>query len=272
VALIKKEFVHEKKEPFIIGGQRSAAEPVRTAVPERGTASRPKMEQILTQTEEEIRSRAFEEAQQIKNEALRLRQEAERQAAELLDNSRREGLEAGRQEGWQQVGDYIKEALETVNQSIITKNKIIKSSEPEILKLSIKIAEQIIRSEVSLNRDVCMSIVSEAIGKITDREQVIIRVNQSNLEQVRSQRDRLVSLMDGVKNLTIQEDAGVEPGGCVVETNLGYVDAKIGTKLVAIEEALRKVLPKEEEVPEETPPQEEISEPENGESVDNLAL
>ena len=52
-------------------------------------------------------------------------------------------------------------------------------------------------------------------------------------------------MLDGVKSFSILEDANVEPGGCIIETNLGFVDARISTKLKAIEEALLKVAPEE---------------------------
>lgn len=254
MGLIKKEFIREKKEPYIMEASFKKETNDFSAAGGQTHSGQPKTMQILTETAEDIRSQAFEEVKKIK-------EEAQQKAGEALEAARKEGLESGKQEGWQQVGDYIREALETLNQAIIEKNKIIKSSEPEIIKLAIKIAEQIIRSEVSLNRDVCLSIVSEAIGKITDREQVIIRVNQANLEQVRSQRDRLASLIDGVKNLSIQEDSQIEPGGCIVETNLGYVDAKISSKLIAIEEALKRVLDTGEEDQDKEKEKEEASEP-----------
>lgn len=251
MALIKKEFIRVKKEPFILEPEKMGFLFQKLSSQEElQVLAKTKSERILTESDEGIRSKAYEQAQRIV-------EEAEQKARELLETSRKEGLEQGKQDGWQQVGGYIKDALETLNQAIIEKNKIIKSSEPEVLKLAIKIAEQIIKSEVSLNRDVCLSIVSEAISKITDREQVIIHVNQANLEQVRGQRERLAAMIDGVKNLTIQEDSQIESGGCVIETNLGFVDAKIGTKLVAIEEALKKVMGSEEETLEKGAPEKE---------------
>jgi flagellar assembly protein FliH len=48
-------------------------------------------------------------------------------------------------------------------------------------------------------------------------------------------------LVDGVKNFSILEDPGVEAGGCIIETNLGYVDARISTKLAVMQDALFKV-------------------------------
>ena len=53
-------------------------------------------------------------------------------------------------------------------------------------------------------------------------------------------------MLDGVKSFSIIEDSNIEPGGCVIETNLGFIDARIATKLKSIEEALKKVSAEEE--------------------------
>jgi flagellar assembly protein FliH len=133
-----------------------------------------------------------------------------------------------------------------MNQAIIARRKIIKDAEGEILRLAVKVAEQVIRSEVSLHRDVSLNIVSEAISRVTDREQIIIKVNREDVEYIKKYKDRIAGIVDGVKSISILEDSQVEPGGCVIETNLGYVDARIITKLKAIEEAFKKVRESEE--------------------------
>ena len=49
----------------------------------------------------------------------------------------------------------------------------MKKLKAEVLKLSLKVAEQIVRHDISLNQAICLNIVSEAIGKITDKEKTI---------------------------------------------------------------------------------------------------
>lgn len=173
---------------------------------------------------------ARSEAEKIVNEAI-----AEAEAI------REEARETGRHEGMGEAAARIDEALETLNQAVVERKKIIKDAENEILRLSLKIAEQVIRSEVSLHRDVSLNIVAEAIARVSDREQIIVRVNREDAEYLKRYKDRLSSMLDGVKSFSIIEDASVEPGGCVIETNLGFIDARIATKLKSIEEALKKV-------------------------------
>ena len=177
------------------------------------------------------------EVKRSKNEAQKII-EAARQESEGI---KEEAKEAGRQEGRQEASSRIEEAMETLNSAVKERKKIISDSENEILRLSLKVAEQIIRSEVSLHRDVCLNIVSEAIARISDREQVIVKVNREDAEYLKRYKDRLAGMLDGVKSFSIIEDANIEPGGCVIETNLGFIDARIATKIKSIEEAFKKV-------------------------------
>ena len=189
---------------------------------------------------------------EAKNEAQKIINNAVREA----DRIRAEANEAGREEGRAESVTHIEEAMETLNQSIKERKIIIKDSENELLRLALKIAEQIIRSEVSLHRDVCLNIVSEAIARVSDREQIIVKVNREDAEYLKRYKDRLAGMLDGVKSFSILEDQSIEPGGCVIETNLGFVDSRIPTKLKSIEDAINKISSEEKEMPVPEQPKE----------------
>ncbi|MFC1496364.1 FliH/SctL family protein [Candidatus Margulisiibacteriota bacterium] len=167
--------------------------------------------------------------------------QARREADEIKNNARKEGLGEGRSTGREEIKNKIKEALQTLNEAVKERKKIIKDAEAEVLRLALKAAEQIIRSEVSLHRDVCLNIVSEAINRVSDREQIIIKVNREDADYIKRYKDRLSGIIDGVKSFSVLEDNSIEPGGCIIETNLGYIDARIATKLESIEEAFGKM-------------------------------
>jgi len=188
----------------------------------------------------------------VREKAHKIIAQAEAQAREVIERARseiekkkeegyEEGLEVGKKEAEEKASGELSQALETLNQAVKERKKIIKDAESEILRLALKVAEQIIRSEVSLHRDVCLNIVSEAIGRVSDREQIIIKANREDVDQLKKYKDQIGRLADGVKNLSILEDSNVEPGGCIIETNLGFVDARISTKIKAIEDAFSKI-------------------------------
>ena len=227
MGLIKKDRIQEKGTIII----EKAPEP---APPAR----RPERKPVIPQgpmTEEKV-SRVKSEAERIISQAM---QEA--------DSIREEAKEAGREEGRAEASNHIEEAMATLNQAVKERKTVIKDAEQEILRLALKVAEQIIRSEVSMHRDVCLNIVAEAIARVSDREQIIVRANREDAEYLKRYKDRLAGMLDGVKSFSILEDAGVEPGGCVIETNLGFIDAKISTKIKSIEEALKKLAAEQKE-------------------------
>jgi flagellar assembly protein FliH len=225
MGLIKRELIEDKGTLLI--EKKPVALPKREVIPQPRMPERPSTATEVTKS---------------KNEAQKI-VEGARQEAEGI---RQEAKEAGRQEGRQEAASRIEEAMETLNQAVKERKKIIQDSEAELLRLAIKVAEQIIRSEVSLHRDVCLNIVSEAISRVSDREQIIVKVNREDAEYLKRYKDRLAGMLDGVKSFSIIEDSNIEPGGCIIETNLGFIDARIATKLKSIEEALNKVLSSKE--------------------------
>jgi len=226
MGLIKRNQIEEGGEVFL------KKEPIEIIEP-----TPPVIEQDRFLDEDQKKVLEEKRKKEAENIIFQAQQEAER----IKTRAKDDGLSEGRAQGREEVKKKIEEALETVNDAVKARKKIIKDSEAEILRLALKSAEQIIRSEVSLHRDVCLSIVSEAINRVSDREQVIVRVNREDAEYIKKHKDKLSGIVDGIKSFSILEDNQIEPGGCVIETNLGYIDARINTKLTAIEEAFEKI-------------------------------
>lgn len=197
-------------------------------------------EEVVSHTVDEACEKAGEIIAQAQSEAKDLLAKTQEEAEALFLRTKEDAVQAGKAEGEEQVRENITASLETLNSAINERRKIIKDSESEIIRLAVKIAEQVIRSEVSLHKDVLMNVVTEAINKVSDRENVIIKVNREDAEHIKKYKDRISGIVDGVKNLSIIEDSQVEPGGCVIETNLGFVDARVSTKLSLIEQSLKK--------------------------------
>lgn len=192
---------------------------------------------------------AREEAAQLIDDASRdaqqLIRDAEERALALIDDAQRRvaQIEAGaHDDGFKQgVGDgraaaqaEMDEMLETmrglVEMARVERHKIIETAEPEIVKLSVTIAERILNQHVALDNDAVIEMVRSAISRLVNRETVTVRVNPADVETMREHRDKLMTMND-IDNLRVIEDQRVDRGGVVIETDAGTIDAKISTQL-----------------------------------------
>lgn len=132
-------------------------------------------------------------------------------------------------------------ARDLYEQAIRERTKILEASEPELARLSVGIAEKIIGMEVRTGGDVVMGVVREALADMKDREQVLIRVSPDDYHIVNADRSSLARMVEGLKDFELTIDSKVSAGGCIIETNLGNIDARLETQLNAIKTAFEQV-------------------------------
>jgi flagellar assembly protein FliH len=72
---------------------------------------------------------------------------------------------------------------------------------------------------------------------------VNIRVNFADLDLTTAHKDELIKMMESLRKVNIYEDSRVDRGGCIIETDVGAIDARISTQLKEIEEAIRNAEP-----------------------------
>jgi len=125
-----------------------------------------------------------------------------------------------------------------IDMARVERHKIVEGAESEIVKLAMGIAEQVIHKAVEVDRDVVVAITKAAIGELVAREAITVRVNPIDLERMKQHRDSMLALGE-TKHMRVIEDKRVDPGGVVVETEAGTLDAKIGTQVEEAKRVLR---------------------------------
>lgn len=161
------------------------------------------------------------------------------------------GFEAGEKAGFEfgtQKAEVIVKRLSNILSELSTiKADTYKEMEQEIAKLALAIAKQIIHYEVGLNNEVVMHVTKAAIKAAHDGNDVMtIKVNPDDFEYMVKAKPEVLSHIDGVKNINIEEDETVSKGGCVLETLYDEVDARLEQGFKEIEKAVNGMLKKEE--------------------------
>ncbi|MBI3393629.1 MAG: hypothetical protein HY039_10630 [Nitrospirae bacterium] len=114
------------------------------------------------------------------------------------------------------------------------KRRILAQAEGEALKLAIAIARRILIREISTRGDVLKRIAAEAVAQAVEREHLTIRVNPDDLGRAMALKKDLALSVEGLKAVSVEADKSVLPGGCIVESAMGDIDARIDRQLIEI--------------------------------------
>ena len=159
------------------------------------------------------------------------RQEAERKVQEAYAEGLRRGVEAGREQYLKSVAESAA-ALQAAAQSIQeARDEFLRSLEPQVVELAVAMARRILHREIGTDPECVRRTARKALEHLADCESVVIHVNPDDLEGMRVEKVKLLDEFDGLRQVTLQADASVGPGGCVVETSLMQVDARIEAQL-----------------------------------------
>jgi flagellar assembly protein FliH len=111
---------------------------------------------------------------------------------------------------------------------------LLRRSEQDLVRLAMAIAERIIHREIQIDRDLILVVARAAIARLGDAAAVTIRINPDDLAAMSSRQE----IQTATGPIRLAGDATVPPGGCVVESDLGTVDAAIEAQMREIEIAL----------------------------------
>jgi type III secretion protein L len=162
-------------------------------------------------------------------EAKRIVEEAERQRDSILEQARKEGYTQGLAE-WNQI----------LVKTLHTAEELKKSWEETLLQLSVRVAEKIIGEHLKMHPDTIVGIVRQALEGSRFGKHLSIRVSESDAPEVRRQVKRLKDSVAFASEIEIVASPNLASGGCVIESELGIVDARLETQLKCLEDALTR--------------------------------
>lgn len=190
------------------------------------------------QEAEKIINNANEKADNIIKEGKARLQQIEDDA---FQKGWQKGYEEGNEEAQQNHAGLLAEAREKLADAVMEREKILRKAEDEIAQLAVAVARKIIFREMFADPSIVGEIVEEAIRKVSDREEITVKVHPADLDFVLSRQDDLSRNIKGIRKLKILADNSISPGGCVIETPGGTVDARIESQLAEIEQSLMDV-------------------------------
>lgn len=150
------------------------------------------------------------------------------------DEGLTEGIEKGKNETTalyeSKITDLQKKIALFLNNFETSKRAIFSNADHLILRLSLEMVKKILSKEIEVNKEIILNIIKNALSYIGDKEKIVIRIAPDDFETVSMRKDFWVPVTDRLKDIQIEADERIEKGGCIVESNSGVVDARLGVQ------------------------------------------
>jgi flagellar assembly protein FliH len=151
--------------------------------------------------------------------------------------ARREGFEEGLQTGRREAeaaasaqhDARLVELQTTVRQLVAYRSEIRTEVEHEVVDLAFAVARRVLRREVTLDPTAAAGIVRSCMDERSASEVTRILVHPNDVDQVQ----RSVG-----PDVTVEPSSDVEPGGALLETTRGTLDARIDSQIDELQSGL----------------------------------
>ncbi len=190
----------------------------------------------------------------IKREAQTILSNAKAQAELLLKQTRERAAiiekeayvrayQKGQEEARQQLEETVRAEFNTVIKQVLDQveeiqNKIYRETEAELLDLAVSIAEKLVCRQLDIAPDTIVDIVKAACKQARDCKEIILHIPAEQLEIVQSRQDEIQELLYRTEHLAIVADTNIKPGGCWIESEQGYIDARLDSMSEQLETIL----------------------------------
>lgn len=166
----------------------------------------------------------------VQKDAEEYRKNVVAECEELKTRAEQEGFQAGFDKWMETVACLEKEVM-----------KVREELQKVVMPVALKAAKKIVASELQVHPEVTLDIVASTLKSIAQHKRIVLYVSKQDFDLVESSKNRLKPIFEDLETLSIREREDVEPGGCVVETEVGIVNARLKDRWRTLETALEQM-------------------------------
>ena len=163
-------------------------------------------------------------------------EEPGKQVEERIKSAAKEAYDRGFSKGVTEGIDREKRKLVLAAESVAKlirelkalKEEFLKGFEKEIIDLVFSIAGSVIHKEVSAGREVVLSVLSDAMRNMQEKDGVSIRLNPEDHRYITEAKP---DFLDSFGDILIEKDEEIGQGGAVIKTHSRVVDARLDQQL-----------------------------------------
>ncbi len=112
----------------------------------------------------------------------------------------------------------------------------------QILPIALKAARRIVGKELEMHPEAIVDIVLQTLATVAQSKQITIFVSKKDREALEAAKPRLKEVMEQIESFTILDRSDITPGGCIIETESGIINATYENQWRALEIAFERYM------------------------------
>jgi len=163
---------------------------------------------------------------------------------EYFEEGRKEGIEFGRKQVEEelQAAQALRTRLENVRKEVFAR------SIKDVADAVMLIARQVVRRELSSAPGSIEQLVLSVLEEVRRSDEFVIRLSADEHSKLSELTPIIMERLGNDASFRVEVDPRLEPGGIVVETNYGRIDASVEAQIEAFSDAVHSWAREEVEV------------------------
>lgn len=134
-----------------------------------------------------------------------------------------QGERAGEEAAGVRVAERLDRLTAAIDEVVVLRNEMLRQSERDIVRLSIAIAERVIRREASVDPDLLIVMARVAIERLGENVKAAIHLHPDDVPRGRSD--------EAGSAITVVPDLNIPRGGCIVRSSIGTIDVGLDSQI-----------------------------------------
>lgn len=174
---------------------------------------------------------AQEVLEEVKKDAEQYKKEVVTEIEKLKAQAQKEGFEQG-------YADWI-EKITILEKEI---KKVRTDTQAIIVPIALKAAKKIVGREIEASEKTVVDIIANSLKSVSQHKKIRIYVNPKEFDTIEESRDKIKRIFENLEALSILPQDDVDPGGCVIETEGGIINAQLENQWMILENAFQKLI------------------------------
>jgi len=153
-----------------------------------------------------------------------------------------EGYAQGRREALQEIEGRLQPLEGLLKQALAAcaelRTKLLQELERDLIDLVVEMAQKVVGQELKTTPEAILAVVKATLEKAADQDDLVLRVHPQDYETLALHRIELLRSLEGVGGIQLVRDPQITPGGCLLETRSGFLDARLESRLAEARRAL----------------------------------